>query len=260
MLGRNSGQVILALALLFVYLGHQPVQAAPQTPPVYINGKFRLVELARSQRAVLSYDLRSIGGQHLTVDCYSQDARLGDPALASWRFDGSHGEVRLSFNEFPLAVYTLRAYASDANGNPLALPAPLIHVEYGGWRAWEQFQPPVEKVEETPDGFPRVEVAIDRRNRDVGISIHPMASVLRPGEEVLLQAAFRNLEPERLTWTLDGEGTLEMVDENTYRYRAPAELGQPKMFRVRAQSVSSPDLQTGASILVTDFDQDDILR
>lgn len=246
---------LLALVLLSGW-----ALAQVQTPLVTINGKFRLVELARNQRATLTYDLRPIGGQHLAVAVLPHDAPPNSEPVKTWLFDGAYGNVRISFDDLPISVYTVLAFASNAQGDPVAGHAPLIHVQYGGWKAWEAFQPPVEKATEPPPSFEDVEVAVSRRNQDVGISVVPMASVVRPGEEVLLRADFRNLEPEKLAWTLDGEGQLEAVDVNVYRYRAPADQKGAKMFRVQIQSVSDPELRGGASILVTDFSPDDIMR
>ena len=225
--------------------------AQPRTPIVYINEKVRLVELARSQRATLRYDLRPIGGEHLTVKLYHHEQNLEGEPVRQWTFHSPSGRERITFDDLPLAVYALVAYCSDENGAPLALAAPIIHVEYGGWRAWEKFQPPVETVEGEPEGFKEVTVATHVRNQDVGVGIFPPASVIRPGETVEFRAAFRNMEAEPLEWKLVGKGKLEATQEGVYVYTAPAEQIGTKLFRVEVQSAAHPDLTGAATILVT---------
>lgn len=228
--------------------------AQPQTPAVYLNEKVRLVELARSQRAILRYDLRPIGGEYLTVRLYRHDQNLSGEPARQWVIKGAEGREQLSFKELPLAVYAMVAYCSDEDGTPLATAAPIVHVEYGGWRAWEEFQPPVEEAESQPAGFEDVTVATKISNRDVGIAVSPPAAVIRPGETVEFRAAFRNMEPEPLKWKLVGEGHLKALGEGVYEYTAPQELLGTKLFRVDIQSDAHPDLKGAATILVTNSD------
>ena len=239
---------IITAALIYLLGGW--VAAQPYTPVVYLNEKVRLAELARSQRATLRYDLTSIGGEYLPARLYHHEQNLqGDP-VREWTFHGASGEERLSFDDLPLAVYALVCFASDEEGQALAYAAPVIHVEYGGWRAWEAFQPPVETVEKEPDAFEDVTVATSVRNRDVGIGIDPPAVVIRPGETVEFRPAFRNMEPEPLKWELVGEGEL-VVKEGIYTYTAPADQLGTKLFRIEVQSAAHPELQSAATILVT---------
>lgn len=253
---QRIGLLLTVLFLLFP----EAVFAQPKTPVVYINRKFRLVELARSQRATLTYDVSSIGGQHLTVDVYRHDQTLDEEPVKKWIFHGSSGSERLSFKELPLAVYTLIAYASDENGSALAEPAPIIHVEYGGWRAWEAFQPPVETVEKQPEAFKDVSVATSTRNVDVGIAISPPAVVIKPGGTVEFKPAFRNMEPEPVTWKLVGDGKLIKGEGDRYIYTAPQSQLGTKLFRVEIQSSAHPDLKGAATVLVTNASQDQLER
>ena len=224
--------------------------AQPYTPVVYVNEKLRLVELARSQRATVRYDLAPIGGEHLTARLYRHDQNLQGEPVREWTFHGASGAERISFDDLPLAVYALVCFCSDENGQALAYAAPVIHVEYGGWRAWEEFQPPVETVEKEPDAFEDVSVATSVRNRDVGIGLDPPAVVIRPGETVEFRPAFRNMEPEPLKWKLVGDGDL-VVKEGIHTYTAPAEQLATKLFRIEVQSAAHPDIQGTATILVT---------
>ena len=63
------------IAALFCLLSGW-ASAQPYTPVVYVNEKLRLVELARSQRATVRYDLAPIGGEHLTARLYRHDQNL----------------------------------------------------------------------------------------------------------------------------------------------------------------------------------------
>ena len=249
---------LLLTVLLFLF--PEGVLAQPKTPLVLINRKFRLVELARSQRATLTYDISSIGGQHLAVSVYRHDQTLNEEPLKKWLFHGSRGSERLSFDALPLAVYTLVAYASDEKGSAVAQAAPLIHVEYGGWRAWEAFKPPVETVEEQPEAFKDVSVATSTRNVDVGIAISPQAVVIKPGGTVEFKPAFRNMEPEPVTWKLVGDGKLTKGEGDRYIYTAPKTQLGTKLFRIEIQSSAHPDLSGAATVLVTNASQDQIER
>lgn len=231
-----------------------PALAQPQTPTVFLNEKVKLCELAIGQRATLRYDLRSIGGQRLKVDLYRHDQKPGEAPTREWTIDAAAGEQRLSFKDLPRAVYKLVAYACDEQGQALAYAAPIVHVEYGGWRAWEEFQPPIDAVVEPPTAFSEVDVATSIRNRDVQIAIDPPAVVLRPGGEIPLRAGFAGMEPERLKWTLVGVGQLKAVDEYHYTYLAPPEQIGTKLVRVEIQSIAHPDLVGSTLILVTNAD------
>lgn len=228
--------------------------AQPTTPPVYINEKYTLVQLAKSQRATLRYDLRSIGGQFLKVRMYRHDQTLDQEPVKEWMFYGEVGSERLSFKEFPIDVYTLVAYCCNEQGQPLAYAAPYINVEYGGWRAWEKFKPPVETVKKPPDAFPEVTAATSLANRDVTLQVDPPAVVVKPGETAQFKAVFRNMEAEPVTWKLVGEGQLKATEDGGYVYTAPPSQLGTKLFRVEVQSSAHPDLQGVATILVTNAD------
>lgn len=243
---------------LLIMLQSGALWAQPQTPPVYINHKYKLVELARSERATLRYDLRSIGGEHLKVKLYHHSQTFQDPPLREWLFDSPVGAERISLEGLPLDVYTVLAYCSNPQGEPLALAAPTIHVEYGGWRAWEKFRPPVETVKEDPEGFEELEVSTSVRNRDVGVGVDPPAVVLKPGQTATFKPAFRNMEAEQLRWKLVGEGELKAVEDGAYLYTAPADQVGTQLFRIEVTSTAHPDLQGGATILVTTADPDKI--
>ncbi|MFA5505422.1 MAG: hypothetical protein WC314_19125 [Vulcanimicrobiota bacterium] len=227
------------------------VSAQPQTPVVYLNEKVRLVELARSQRATLRYDLRPIQGEHLTVKLYHHEQNLSGEPVREWIFHSPASSERISFKDLPLAVYAMVCYASDESGQPLAYASPVIHVEYGGWRAWEKFQPPIETVEGTPEGFEDLSVATNVSNQDVSIGVDPPAVVIRPGQTVEFRPAFRNMESEPLEWKLVGDGKLEAKEPELYLYTAPSDQLGTKLFRIEVQSPAHPDLKGIATILVT---------
>ena len=243
---------ILALFLL------KPSLAIPQTPKVFLNEKIRLVELAKSQRATLRFDLRPIRGKHLKVMLFAHDQTLDEKPVKEWLFHQSTGQERLSFRDLPRKLYTLVAFCSNAEGEQLAYAAPVVHVEYGDWRAWEEFKPPVETIEKDPDGFEDIGVSTAVRNQEVGISLSPPAIVIHPGASQTFRAQFKNIKPEALQWKLIGEGKLRANKDGSYTYRAPAKLVEKKLFRIEVYSSSHPDLKGGATILFSDARQDQI--
>lgn len=244
----------MRLALLSMLLFFTAASAQPQTPTVYLNEKVRMAQLAVGQRANLRYDVRQIGGQNLLVRLFHHSQSLEETPVREWVINKAAGTERLDFRGLPRAVYTIWAAACDENGQPLALPAPYVSVEYGGWRGWEAFKPPVETVTGTPPAFDEVDVATYSANRDMRIGVDPSAVVVRPGGEVPLKAGFSGMEPERLTWKLEGPGELKAVDEYHYTYKAPAEQVGNKMIRVEVKSVAHPELTATALILVTNSD------
>lgn len=249
---------MLRKLMLLCLLCTAPLMAQPQTPTVFLNEKVRLAEIAVGQRAILRFDLRPIGGQHLKVDLYRHDQNRGETPVREWRIDKAVGQERLSFDELPRAVYLLAAYACDEEGKALAYAAPLVHVEYGGWRAWEEFQPPEEVATGTPAAFQDLDVATNLRNRDVQIALDPPAVVLRPGGEIMFRAGFRGIEAERLAWTLVGKGKLKAIDEFRYLYTAPPEQVGNTLVRVEIKSLAHPDLVGSALILITTADPDSL--
>lgn len=228
------------------------------TPTVFLNEKIRSAQLAVGQRANLRYDLRSIGGQHLSVKVFHHSQSLDETPVRQWVLHKTHGTERLDFHGLPRAVYTIVAAASDAQGQPLAAPAQYISVEYGGWRGWEAFKPPIEEASTPPAAFRDVDVTTSTTNRNIQIAIDPSAVVLRPGGELPLKAGFAEMQPEQLTWKLIGPGELKAVDEYHYVYKAPAELLGSKLVRVEVQSVAHPDLTATSMILVTNADPDSL--
>lgn len=252
-MGMNALKQI-GVMLLLLWGFPMATWAQPTTPRVLLNQKFSLVELARSQRATLSYDLRPIGGQYLKAKLYNHTQTLDQPPMREWLLDQAYGDVRISLEGLPLDVYTLVCYCSNAEGQPLAYAAPYINIEYGGWRAWEKFKPPVETVSTPPQTFTDIEVATNIQNRDVGIALEPPAVVIRPGQTATFRPHFKNMEAETVRWKLVGEGKLKALEDGAYLYTAPAEQLGTKLFRVEIQSVAHPDLQGGATILVTNAD------
>lgn len=235
-------------------------QAQPQTPTVYLNEKVRLVQLARGQRATLRFDLRRIRGEHLKVMLYRHDQLEGEAPVKEWLIHKASGRERLSFKELPINLYRLEAFAASQEGEPLAYRAPLVHVEYGGWRAWEKFKPPVEEVKGPPPSFQDVDVATNMRNRDAGIDIVPRAAIVKPGGQVGFKANFRNMPAERIDWKLVGEGELQAIDETTYVYTAPADQIGTKLFRIEITSAAHPDMVGSATVLVTKGDPETLNR
>lgn len=244
----------MRLALVILLFIASAASAQPRTPTVYLNEKIRSTQLAVGQRANLRFDLRSIGGQHLSVKLYHHEQTLNDTPVRQWVLHRAAGTERLDFKGLPLAVYTLVAAACDENGTPLAYPAPYVSIEYGGWRGWEAFKPPIETVTTPPPSFTEVDAATNTANRNMQIGIDPPASVLRPGGELPLRAGFAGMEPERLNWKLVGPGELLAIDAFHYTYKAPAEQLGSKMVRVEIQSVAHPELTATALILVTNAD------
>ncbi len=246
----------MRLALLSIFLLASAALAQPRTPAVYLNEKIRSTQLAVGQRANLRFDLRPIAGQHLLVKVFHHSQSLDDVPVREWVLNKTAGTERLDFKGLPRAVYTLVATACDDKGRPLALPAPLVSVEYGGWRGWEAFKPPVESVTSPPPAFAQVDVATDTRNRNMQIGLDPPAVVLRPGGEIPLKVGFADMQPERVNWKLIGPGELKAVDEYHYTYKAPPEQIGSKMVRIEIQSVAHPELTASALVLVTNADPD----
>ena len=248
----------MKLTILAMLLFTGSVFAQVQTPTVFLNEKIRSAQLAVGQRANLRYDLRSIGGQHLAVKLFHHSQSFNDTPVRQWVLHKANGTERLDFKGLPRAVYTIVAVASDEQGLPLAAPAQYISVEYGGWRGWEAFKPPVEEATTPPAAFNDVDVTTNTANRNMQIAIDPSAVVLRPGGELPLKAGFAEMQPERLTWKLSGPGELKAVDEYHYIYKAPPELLGSKLVRIEVQSVAHPDLTASSMVLVTNADPDSL--
>lgn len=244
----------LALLGLALVAMTQLVAAQPVTPRVLINDAYRLVQLRRGQRTTVRYDLRPIRGEHLKIDLYKHSQLEGEAPLREWVIHKSHGTERISFEDLPRSVYRLIAYACDEQGQPLAVRAPLIHVNYGGWRAWEDFKPAKEVVKEPPPTFEAVGVSTNVANIDAAIYIVPQAVVLKPGESTVFQSGYRNVDKVALNWSLKGQGELTKIDDFSYSYKAPADQLGTKLFRLEVTSPSHPNLQGGATILVSSAD------
>ena len=250
--------MIRTLLLALVLCWAPAALAQPLTPTVFLNDKVRLAQVAVGQRATLRYDLSPIRGQNLKVVMYRWDQKREEAPVREWTFHQTAGQERLDFKGLPRAVYQIVAYACDDNGQAVAQAAPLVHVEYGGWRAWEAFQPPVEVVTTQPPAFQDVDVATNIQNRDIRIAIDPPAVVVRPGGEIKLRAGFSGMDPEHLKWTLVGDGKLVAIDAYHYTYLAPPEQIGSKLIRVEIQSVAHPELMGSAMILVTSADPDSL--
>lgn len=243
-----------------IVLSPTAATAQPTTPPVFLNEKIKLAEIAIGQRATLRFDLRPIGAQNLRVLLFRYDQEITETPVREWTIRSAVGRERLSFKDLPRSVYTMIAFACDENGQAIAERAPFVHVEYGGWRAWEEFQPPVETVTTPPPSFDEVDVSTNIRNVDVAIALNPQAVVVAPGQEMEFTAGFHNMSPEHLKWKLVGDGELKEIDNFHYLYKAPDSQIGSKMVRIEIQSLAHPEVTGGASILVTDANPENLNR
>ena len=254
----SKSTLMKLFAFLIYALSTQALLAQPQTPRVYLNERIRLVTLARSERAILRFDLRPIRGEHLKIKLYGHDQTLNDPPVREWLIHRQFGEERLSFKDLPVKLYTLIAFCSNTDGEALAYAAPPVHVEYGDWRAWEKFKYPDDVAKTPPEGFEGLDVATNSPNQDIGLSLSPPAVVLKPGETQVFKALFRNLKSETVKWKLVGKGKLSPNEDGTYTYQAPTKQVENELFRIEIRSSSKPELTGSATVLLSNADQDQI--
>ncbi|MGE0492699.1 MAG: hypothetical protein AB7S38_26035 [Vulcanimicrobiota bacterium] len=229
------------------------------TPPIMVNQKITLAQVGEKGRVHIQYDVRRIGAAGLKVYLYRHDDDPKGEPLKTWHFTHPEGRERISLNDLPVSVYFVWGQAVDEAGEPVATPTRMTTVEYGGWRAWEEFQQPESANDQAP-AFTEMPVKTNIQGRDVQVIVSPAAVLLNPKEKVEFRVFFQGLpETDKVEWKLEGPGNLTKTEGNTIIYEAPDLVGS-KMFRLRAISERHPEIEGGASILVTTQSKDEFMR
>ncbi len=241
----------LLLILGLVVLVGQAATAGGRTPSFRVNGATHLAQIGLLGRVHLDYDVRSLGaaGVHVVVHRWPLATPNAGPDL-EWRFWSPAGPREVRFGNLPVGVYRVLAVAVDAQGEPMALPSVPVYVEYGGRRAWQGMQRDVDLRAEAPP-FAGVGVWYVPAEDMPRVEVSPATSVVKPGQEVLLQATVRNLAADSpVEWTLEGPGELEPLPDGQARYRAPGGDSN-RVARIHCQVPGTGATGGGATVLVT---------
>lgn len=229
------------------------------TPPIWVNQKITLAQVGEKGRIHITYDVRRIGAAGLKLYLYRHDDDPEGEPLRSWHFTHDNGRERISLNDLPISVYFVWGQAVDEAGEPVASPTRVTAIEYGGWRAWEQFKKPEDPNDQAP-AFSDVPVKTSLQGRDVQVVVSPAAVLLNPKETIEFRVFFQGLpEDDKVEWKLEGPGNLTKGEGNNVIYEAPEVVGT-KMLRLRAISERHPEIEGGASILVTTQAKDEFTR
>ncbi len=225
-----------------------------------VNQKVSWVEVYEKQRVYIDYDVRRVGGAGLKIYAFHHQDKLDGTPRKEWYLQKPNGHERISFDGLDLAVYRLWAQAVDASGQPVAAPSLVVHVQYGGWVAWDDYH--TAKQENKPENLGEIPVTSAVAPGNARLVVNPQAVVLNPGEVTQFEVILEGLpEEDSVNWKLDGvgdQGELKILPGNKAEYRAPGEFHGTKMLRLEVQSVRYPDVTGGASMLITSMSKDEI--
>ncbi len=235
--------------------------SAQTTPTFLINGKHTVAQVGEKGRIHVDYDVSRLGAAGFKLYLFHHRDELTGEPKKSWHFPVPQGRERITFNDLPIAVYRLWGEAVDAEGKAVANPSKVVHVEYGGWLAWEEFDqsPNADTIKPAPV-FSEMPVKTRLDGQGVQVLVSPAAVVLNPSEQIEFKALFQGLPPtDKVRWEMDGKGDLVVTENNTAVYTAPDQLGSA-LYRVKAFSERHPEIFGGASILVTNQSKADFQR
>lgn len=240
----------LLLIGLLLGLGTEAL-AVPRTPSARVNGSDHLTQVARMGPVRLTYDVRALGasGVRVLVHRWPMKNNQDAPAL-EFRFQEPRGNPQVRFHSLPIGVYRVVAIALDAQGGDLGRESYPVYVEYGGPRAWDGMRRDLDLRAEPPPlaGAGASYVAAEDLPR---IELSPATSVLKPGQEVLFHARIRNLDSQtRLSWHLEGPGSLKVLEDGQARYTAPGG-SKNQIARIRCEAPGTAATPGGATVLVT---------
>lgn len=238
--------LILLLALL------------PYTPDVLVNRKLTIAQVGEKGRVYVDFDVRPVGGTGIEIRLWRAGQRPEeDVPFRTWKL-GEQGHERLDFNDLPRGIYRLVGVALGADGQPLAQPSRLVHIEYGGPRAWDTFLPPPNR--DLRASGPAFEGANVYYTRELpGLNLSPATLVLNPRQEAEITAELVSpeLEGKEIEWELVGSGDLEAQGLKA-RYRAPDEALGNQLIQIRCFVKNQPQIRGTTAVLVTDMKKDDL--
>ncbi|MBI3927757.1 MAG: hypothetical protein HY319_19610, partial [Armatimonadetes bacterium] len=200
----------------------------PRTPVFMVNQKIKLAQVGEKGRVFVDYDVSAVGAQGLKLYLYHHSE---SSPRKEWHFTAPRGRERVSLNDMPVAVYRMVGVAVDAQGDPIARPA-LVHVEYGGWRAWEEF----EAAERGGPPPPLSEIAPSEQQRQQEgqtLSISPVSAVLKPHDTVEFETRLQGFPAgEEIGWRVE-DGDWEESGPGKLLFVAPEVVGS-RLIRIRA--------------------------
>lgn len=246
--------------LAFIYLAPAWADFNYRTPVFLVNQKYSWVEVYEKQRVYLEYDVRAVGGAGLKVYAFHHRDKLDGPPRREWHLEKPNGRERIHFDDLDLAVYRLWGQAVDAAGQPVAAPSRVVHVQYGGWVAWDDYR--TAKQEAKPGDLAEIPVTSAVAPGNARVVVVPQAVVLNPGEVAHFEVMLEGLpEKDAVNWKLDGvgdQGELKVLPDNKAEYHAPKEFRGTKMLRLEVKSVRHPDVVGGASLLITSMSKEEL--
>ncbi len=204
------------------------------TPQIVVNGNGVWAEAYKRGPVVVTYDMRSIGGEQVAVFV---DVLPVDPAHPQHervvRFPHPCGNVKLDFYPNEAGMYAISAQALDAEGKPIANRSRFVSLRYGGAAAERRYNERHYKLfgaRSKPPAFGDV-LSLDE-TPELSLLIKPAVSVIKPGEKVHLIAELKILHEENVEeaakhidaniyWRLKGPGKLTNIAPTEVLYEAP---------------------------------------
>jgi len=239
--------LLLLLALLPYY-----------TPDVLVNRKLTIAQIGEKGRVYVDFDVRPVGGTAIEIRMWRPGQRPEeDVPFRTWKL-GPQGHERLDFNDLPRGIYRLNGVALGPDGQAVAQPSRLVHIEYGGPRAWDTFLPPPNR-DLRASGPPFDGASVYYTRELPGLLLTPATLVLNPKQEAEITAELVSpeLEGKEIEWELVGGGELDPQGMKA-KYRAPDEALGNQLVQVRAFVKSKPQIRGTTGILVTDMKKDDL--
>ncbi len=230
----------------------------PYTPDVLVNRKLTIAQVGEKGRVYVDFDVRPVGGTAIEIRMWRAGQRPEeDLPFRTWKL-GAQGHERLDFNDLPRGVYRVLGVALGPDGEPVAQPSRLVHVEYGGPRAWDTFLPPPNRDLRTPG--PAFEGAAPYDGFALpGLNLSPATLVLNPKEEAELSVELvaPPVPNEEIEWELVGEGDLETHGYKA-KYKAPEEALGNQLIQIRARVRTRPQVKATTAVLVTSMKKDEL--
>ena len=93
----------------------------------------------------------------------------------------------------------------DATGKPVAAPSIVVHVQYGGWTAWEDYHQ--NRAQGTPEDLKDLPPSAAVAPASASVQVVPNAVVMNPRDVMQFKVVLKGLPAnDPVSWKLDGKG------------------------------------------------------
>ena len=244
-------KTLLVLALTSL----APITSAQTLPPapIMINRMISLTQIGEKGRVTVDWDVRSIPkATDLLIRVFSTKNPRGSLPVKQYTFHGTNGQIRITFNDLPIAVYRVYGTPLDKDGNQLAGGERPVFVEYGGPHAWEAYEKAPNATVANTSKAPFENLDYSSKVDAAQITLDPPSLILNRGQSGEIVAMFRGLAiDDPVDWKMEGHGHLKVLSNHRAVFTADKGAKVGMNATIHIQSRRLPSISSTMSVVVT---------